>query len=79
MRKYKNLPNVAGKLIEKTRIENNISRQDLANKLQLMGINVDTSFVYKIENQLRLLKDFELIAICEILDIDISSLIKTLK
>ena len=79
MRKYKNLPNVTGKLIEKTRIENNLSRQDLANKLQLMGINVDTSFVYKIENQLRLLKDFELIAICEILDIDMRSLIKTLK
>lgn len=74
MRKYNQKPNVAGKLIEKVRISKNMSREDLAKQMQLMGINVDRSFVYRIENQEVLIKDFELIAICKILEIDIKKL-----
>ena len=74
MRKYNQKPNVSGKLIEEVRISKNMSREDLAKEMQLMGINVDRSFVYRIENQEVIIKDFELIVICKILGIDIKKL-----
>ena len=70
MRKYNEQSNISGEIIEKYRVKQNMSREDLAAKLQLLGINVDRSYIYRIERQKVLLKDFELIAICKILDID---------
>lgn len=74
MRKYNGLPNISGKTIEKYRLEQNMSREDLAEKLQLMGINIDRSHIYRIETGKVMLKDFELIAICKILNIDYKKL-----
>lgn len=74
MRKFNNSANICGKIIENARLAKNLSREDLADKLQLMGIVVDRSFVYRIEKQASILKDFELIAICKILDIDSETL-----
>ena len=74
MRKYNGLPNISGKTIEKYRLEQNMSREDLAEKLQLMGINIDRSHIYRIEIGRVMLKDFELIAICKILNIDYKKL-----
>lgn len=74
MRKYNGLPNISGKTIEKYRLEQNMSREDLAEKLQLMGINIDRSHIYRIETGRVMLKDFELIAICKILNIDYKKL-----
>ena len=74
MRKYNEQSNISGEIIEKYRVKQNMSREDLAAKLQLLGINVDRSYIYRIERQKVLLKDFELIAICKILDIDYNEL-----
>lgn len=74
MRKYNNVSNISGKIIEKYRLERNMSREDLAKELQLMGISVDRSHIYRIEKETVLLKDFELIAICKILKIDYKKL-----
>lgn len=79
MRKYNNYSNVSGKVIENARLNKSLSREDLSNKLQLMGITVDRSFVYRIEKQKSVLKDFELIAICQILDIELEQLKPLLK
>ncbi len=74
MRKYNGLPNISGKTIEKYRLEHNMSREDLAEQLQLMGISIDRSHVYRIETGRVMLKDFELLAICKILNIDYKKL-----
>lgn len=74
MRKYNEQSNISGEIIEKYRLKQNMSREDLAAKLQLLGINIDRSYIYRIERQKVMLKDFELIAICKILDIDYAEL-----
>ena len=76
MRRYNNKLNISGKVIENARLSKNLSREDLSNKLQLMGLNVDRSFVYRIEKQSSTLKDFELIAIATILELNLENLKK---
>ena len=71
MRTYKNNLNIFGKIIENARLTNNLSREDLANKLQLFGILVDRSYIYRIEKQKSVIKDYELLAIANILNIDL--------
>ena len=48
-------------------------KEDLAQKLQLLGLSVDRSFIYRIEKQNSILKDFELIAICDILELNLEN------
>lgn len=74
MRKFNKKSNICGNIIEKARLSQNLSREDLAQKLQLLGLSVDRSFIYRIEKQNSILKDFELIAICEILNLDLEKL-----
>lgn len=78
MRKYKSLSNISGKIIEKYRLERNMSREDLAEQLQLIGINVDRYHIYRLEQEKVIIKDFELLAICKILNIDYKELEKNL-
>ena len=62
--------NVTGELIKKYRI----SGEKLCAKLALLGITLYNNDIYSIENNLRTIRDFELIAICKILSIDFSEL-----
>ena len=54
----------------------NMSREQLARQLQLLGINMDRTSILRIEKSEVLLKDFELIAIVKILGIDYHELEK---
>lgn len=70
MRKINGKSNIAGKYIEKVLEENNMTKESLCQKLQLSGINI----LYRIINGSVNLKDFELNAICKILEIDFNNL-----
>ena len=74
MRKYKGKSNACGEFIDKTLHERNMTKEDLCRKLQLAGINIDRWHLYKILDKKVILKDFELIIICKILDIDMNEL-----
>ncbi|MFR5507939.1 MAG: helix-turn-helix domain-containing protein [Clostridia bacterium] len=74
MRKYNNKSNISGKIIEQYREELEMSRDELASQLQLLGINIDRTSILRIENNQVILKDFELIAICKILKINYKDL-----
>ena len=74
MRKYNGKSNIAGEIIEKYRNLRNMSREDLAEQLQLLGLNLDRSSIHRIERNAVILKDFELIAICKILKINYNEL-----
>lgn len=74
MRKINGKSNIAGKYIEKVLEEKNMTKESLCQKLQLSGINIDRVHLYRIINGNVILKDFELIAICKILEIDFNNL-----
>ena len=74
MRKYNEKSNICGELIENYRLNQNMSRENLAEQLQLLGINIDRTHILRIEKGNVILKDFELIAICKILNINYSDL-----
>lgn len=76
MRKYEGKSNISGNFIEKILKEKNISKEDLCRKLQLAGINIDRWHLYDILDGKVILKDFELIVIFKILDIDLNDLKK---
>lgn len=79
MRKFVGKSNVAGNLIEKALTEQNMTKEDLCRKLQLLGINIDRVHLYRITKRKVVLKDFELIAICKILKIDLNTLVNLIE
>ena len=78
MRKFNNKSNISGQIIEKYRIDKKMSRVDLAEQLQLMGLNIDRSHILRLEKGKVIIKDFELLAICKILNINYTELISLL-
>lgn len=70
MNKYKNKSNISGKIIHDSRINHNLSLEKLSNKLELLGVTLYPNDIYLIEKEQRIVKDFELMAICKILEID---------
>lgn len=77
MRKYNEKSNATGNLIKEARLKKNMSQEDVCKELQLRGINIDRVHLYRIETSQVILKDFELISLCKILDIDYEDLKKT--
>lgn len=74
MNKYKNKSNISGKIIHDSRIEHNLSLEKLSNKLELLGVTLYPNDIYLIEKEQRIVEDFELMAICKILDIDVKDI-----
>ncbi len=79
MRKFNNKSNVIGSLIRKRRLEKKMTGLDVCKQLQLFGIDMDGSHLYRIETSKVILKDFELIAFCMILDISMEDLREYMK
>ena len=90
MRKFNGKSNISGSIIEKYRELRNMSREDLAEKLRSKAIEIYKTcaeyaltkgviIIYRIEQNSVILKDFELIAICEILNIGLDQLKPLLK
>lgn len=73
--KYENNLNIVGPILREKRKEKNLSFEQLSNKLQLLGINIPVTCLYRIENNQRTVRDYELCALAIALDIDIKELI----
>lgn len=71
--------NVVSNLITQKRKEKNMSYSDLSNKLQLLGISLYKNDLFLIEKNRRIVRDFELIALCQVLDIDYNELSKLIE
>lgn len=76
MKKFNNRRNVIGNLIKVHREQKNYSKTELSHKLELLGIELDRFELYKIETAKASVKDFELIGLCIVLDIDFKELKK---
>lgn len=76
MKKFNNSRNIIGDLIKKHRQDKHYTKADLSRKLELLGVELDRFELYKIETAKTSVKDFELIALCIVLDIDFEELKK---
>lgn len=79
MKKFNNQSNITGELIKKVRISKGFTKEDVCKKLQLLGINVDRVELYRMETNKMIIKDFELVALCKILDINYNDLLNILE
>lgn len=79
MKKFNNNRNVIGKIIKKYREQKNYTKTELSHKLELLGIKLDRFELYKIETAKTSVKDFELIGLCIVLDIDFEELKKEIE
>ena len=75
MKKYENKKrNVTGELIKKYREILNLEKIDVSRQLQLHAVYLDSTELKRIEDGKQIVKDFELIALCKVLDIDYNDL-----
>lgn len=70
MKKFNDKRNVIGDIVRKNREKMHYSKTELSHKLELMGIELDRFELYKIETAKTSVKDFELVALCIVLQID---------
>lgn len=73
-RKFGDKLNIVSNNIIRYRKAKKISQAKLAEKLQLMGINMFSSDIYTIENEKRTVKDYELLGIAIALGVKIEDL-----
>ncbi len=74
VKKLNGKSNVIGKNIKKYRELRNLTQRELSNKIALLGIDIYHSDISQIENQKLLLKDFEIIAFCKVLNVSYEQL-----
>ena len=67
--KYNDFRNISGSILNELRLKSNLSQQDLAEKLQLLGIELTSKEVSKIETNNRLVQDFELFAFAKVFNV----------
>ena len=60
--------NVCGNNISKFRKELNISQRALADKLQLIGLDIDKNAIQRMESGQRFITDIELCYLCKVLN-----------
>lgn len=66
--------NIIGQNLKFWRKKRGLSQERLANKLHILGLNLDRSAISRIESFNREVYDYEMIYLCKALDISISEL-----
>lgn len=79
MKKYENKSNVIGSLITEYRKRKNLSKTKLCKMLQLHAVYLDITELKRIEAGEMIVKDFELIGLCKVLEIDYDELKNTIE
>ena len=52
------------------RLQNHLTQQQLAAKMQVLGVNMDQQMISKIESNSRIVTDYELACFCYILNVE---------
>ncbi len=61
--------NISGSRVKIARLRNNLTQQQLSAKLETLAVYIDRASISKIEQQKRIVTDYELLALCEILTV----------
>ena len=67
--------NITGQKIMQIRKEKKMSQRKLAEKMQLLGYDVDHYFIRRVENGERFVTDIDLVIFARTLEVDIAQLI----
>lgn len=70
------LNNISGKNIAQIRKNMNISQRELADKMQLVGLDIDKNAIQRIECGKRFVTDIEILAFSKVLCITLDELLK---
>ena len=71
--------NIISQQLKLARVKKNLSQKELAAKMQLMNINMDQQMISKIENNMRIVTDYEFACFCHILQVQPEELLKDFK
>lgn len=74
-----NVRNIIGPQLKTARLKNNFTQQQLSAKLETMAVYIDRSSISKLEQQKRIVTDYELLALCEILKVSPDWMLGTVK
>lgn len=74
IRKLDSNVNIIGANLKRIREDHGLSQADLCCKLELLGVTMFKSDIYEIENNKRLVKDFESKALCIALSVSLDEL-----
>ena len=75
-KKFNDKANIVGKNVKKYRVENNYTQEELCQQLDLLGLNLYHSDIHLIENNKRIVKDFEAYAFTKVFGISLDDLYK---
>ena len=78
IKKYNNKRNIAGTFIKEALNENKMKKIELSKRLQLIGVNISSDELLLMEKGKMLIKDFEVVAIAVVLNLDLNNLKKYL-
>ena len=67
--------NICGERVPKFRTAMKISQRELADRLQLVGIDMDKNAIQRIEAGKRFVTDIELIGLCQVLNKSLEELL----
>jgi len=73
---YNDHKNVIHQQMKKARIAAGMSQSQVAAKMQTLGINIDQQMISKIENDNRIVTDYELACFCKIFGVEEKELLK---
>ena len=80
MKKYEDTKsNVIGNLIKQSRKNQNLKKVQVCKQLQLHAIYIDSTELKRMEDGNMIIKDFELIGLCKVLNISYDELKNTIE
>ena len=68
--------NICGKTIATKRIELKLSQRQLADRMQLVGIDIDKNAIQRIESGQRFVTDIEIVAFAKVFNLSFDELLK---
>lgn len=68
--------NIIGGRLRALRKENNLTQGELAAKMQTLDINIDQQMISKIENNARIVTDYELACLCQVLRVTVNDMLR---
>ena len=74
IKKYNNQKNISGTFIKNARESKKMTKAELCKRLELTGVYINRDELLLMEKNQLMIKDFELVAISKILDIDLNNL-----
>ena len=67
--------NMISRQLKHHRTKAGLSQRELAARLQVLGVNMDQQMVSKIERNMRIVTDYELACICQVLQVELSEML----